>query len=245
MAHLRAFTRLFAIAGMFVIPAVCHTLPTPPPSLRPEPQQRDDYNWEERHQSVLNRNAKVKPEIVFIGDSITHQWGGAPASHRTFGKEAWERLFHNKSVTNLGFGYDYADNAYYRILHGELDGISPRLILINIGTNNLGHRGDSADACAANIAALVALVQKKQPEAQVLILGIYPRREPHLLASIAQVNARLATLADGKQIRFADIGKAISTPEGYADPRYFRDRVHPNAAGYERLAEALLPYLTE
>lgn len=45
----------------------------------------------------------------------------------------------------MGFGFDYVDNAYYRIQQGELDGISPRVIILMIGTNNLGHRKDTPE----------------------------------------------------------------------------------------------------
>ena len=72
-------------------------------------------------------------------------------------------------MTNLGFGFDYVDNAYYRVANGELNGIAPRLIIVNIGTNNLGHRGDSAEACAANVAALLTLIRATHPDAQILL----------------------------------------------------------------------------
>ncbi len=214
-----------------------------PVSLKIEPQQRDDYDWFARHAEVLALHAQVKPDLVFIGDSITHQWGGNPKSHRIIGAASWDALFAGRVVTNLGFGFDYADNAYYRVLQGELDGISPRLILINIGTNNLGFRGDSPTACAANVAALVALVKEKQPHAKVLLIGIYPRREPHLKDKILQTNQLLRIEAERLQVAYADVGQVLLGADGLAHPDYFRDTVHPNAAGYERLAEALRPLL--
>ena len=215
-----------------------------PSTLRVEPQQRDDYNWAERHEAVLAYHRQVAPEVVFIGDSITHHWGGKPQGARRVAPEIWDALFANVTVSNLGFGYDYADNAYYRIVHGELDGIAPRLILLNIGTNNLGHRGDSPEACAANVAALVALIQRKQPQAHLLVLGIYPRREVALREPIRQTNALLKARLVGEKVTFAEIGLCLAGEDGLALPQYFRDTVHPNAAGYARLAAALKPYLS-
>ena len=137
-----SFNRLFLIT-LLCIGGVGQSLfatDARPKTLRAEPQQRDDYNWAERHEAVLARHRLVSPEIVFIGDSITHHWGGEPLGKRRVAPEIWDALFAPSTVSNLGFGYDYADNAYYRVEQGELDHIAPRLILINIGTNNLGHR---------------------------------------------------------------------------------------------------------
>lgn len=209
-----------------------------PATLRPEPQQRDSYDWKARHAAVLARNRTVKPDVVFFGDSITHFWGGEP-SGPAYGPEAWASLFKGLTVTNLGFGFDYADNAYYRILNGELDGISPKVVLVNIGTNNLGHRHDSAEACAANVTALVRLIRERQPKAKILLLGIYPRREPALAEPIREVNRQLKPLADGRYVFYADPGSTLLGSDGLADPKAMRDTVHPNAEGYRRLGKAI------
>lgn len=50
-----------------------------PSTLKPEPHQRDPYDWNARHEAVRKRNQSVKPEYVMIGDSITHHWGGEPS----------------------------------------------------------------------------------------------------------------------------------------------------------------------
>ncbi len=247
MKRLLPFLLSVAALASFVVRA---GLPAPgsalPPTLRPEPQQRDSYDWKARHAAVLARNREVRPDVVFIGDSITHFWGGEPAGPAHGGK-AWADLFAGLTVTNLGFGFDYADNAYYRVLHGELDGIAPRVILVNVGTNNLGHRRDTAEACAANVAALVRLIRGRQPRAKVLLLGVYPRRESALAAPIREANRRLEGLADGRWVFYADPGQTLLGTDGLADPKVMRDTVHPNAEGYRRLSgairAALLPLL--
>ena len=92
-----------------------------------------------------------------IGDSITHHWGGEPSGDgKNTGAGSWEKLFRPHTATNMGFGFDYVDNAYYRVQNGELDGISPRVIIVLLGTNNLGHRKDTPQACADNFSSSVA-----------------------------------------------------------------------------------------
>ena len=212
-----------------------------PATLKPEPHQRDPYDWNARHEAVKKRNRAVKPEYVMIGDSITHHWGGEPSGDsRKAGEASWEKLFGPHAVTNMGFGFDYVDNAYYRVQNGELAGISPRVIIILLGTNNLGHRKDAPQACADNIKAFVRLVHQKCPSSKILLLGILPRREKNLAEPVKQTNKLLAKLQNGKNVFFADPGKALLSADGVS-PRneLMKDVVHPNAKGYEVLEKEL------
>lgn len=151
---LYTFTALLG-AACLALPAFSAPAAALPATLKPEPHQRDPYDWNARHEAVKKRNRAVKPEYVMIGDSITHYWGGEPSGDSNKrGEASWEKLFGPHAVTNMGFGFDYVDNAYYRVQNGELAGISPRVIIILLGTNNLGHRKDAPQACADNIKGL-------------------------------------------------------------------------------------------
>ena len=103
--------------------------------------EQDFYDWHRRHAEMLRIKHEVDPEIVLIGDSITHMWGGLPAEPgRARGAKSWDALFGERAL-NLGFGWDRTQNVLWRIDHGELDGLNPKLVVIHIGTNNLaGHQ---------------------------------------------------------------------------------------------------------
>ena len=104
-----------------------------PSTLKPQVNERAVYDWNGRHKAVMERNRSVNPEYAVFSDSITHRWGGEPSGDNRglgTGKEAWKNLFSPHTVTNMGFGSDYVDNAYYRVQLGELDGISPRVIIV-------------------------------------------------------------------------------------------------------------------
>lgn len=212
-----------------------------PDSLKSEAHNRDSYGWRERHEAVLKRNQTVKPAYVFFGDSITHWWGGEPSTKfAATGGDSWKCLFRDHAVTNMGFGFDYIDNAYYRAENGALDGISPRVILVNLGTNNIGHRGDSAEICGRNMRAFVALLRKKQPNAKILLIGVYPRREARLAKIIAETNERYALLADGETVFFVNPGTRLLATDGkLADPRFMRDVVHLKPEGYRIIGAEL------
>ncbi len=239
--------KFLAGTAIFLLSAGTAFAGTLPESLKSEPHRRDSYGWADRHAAVLERNKTVKPAYVFFGDSTTHWWGGEPKSKMpVIGPESWEKLFGEHVVTNLGFGFDYIDNAYYRADNGELDGISPRVILVCLGTNNIGHRGDPAKICGDNMAAFVELLRKKSPNAKILLIGIYPRREANLAETIAGTNELYAKLADGEHVFFANPGKLLlGDDEKTANPKFMRDAVHLNADGYRIIGAELAKALAE
>src|SRR6187402_734424 len=64
--------------------------------------ENDFYDWHTRHKEVLKVKDTINPEIVLIGDSITHLWGGEPAEPRKNGPKAFEEAFGKKRVLNMG-----------------------------------------------------------------------------------------------------------------------------------------------
>lgn len=228
-------------AASLALSASSAPAPALPSTLKPEPHQRDPYDWNGRHEAVKKRNQAVKSEYVMIGDSITHHWGGEPSGDsKKVGATSWNQLFGPHAATNMGFGFDYVDNAYYRVQNGELDGISPRVIIVLLGTNNLGHRKDTPQACADNIKAFVRLVRQKCPSSKILLLGVLPRKEKNLAGPVRETNKLLAKLQNGKNVFFADPGKALLSGDGTAPKNEFmKDVVHPNARGYEVLEKEL------
>lgn len=234
--------KLSLLLGAFLLPlSATSAKDALPATLKPEAHHRDPYDWDARHEAVKKRNREIRPEYVMIGDSITHHWGGEPSGDSgKRGAASWKKLFGDHRVTNMGFGFDYADNAYYRVQHGELDGISPRVVIVLLGTNNLGHRGDTPQACADNVAAFVRLVRRKCPSSKILLLGVLPRKEKNLQPSIVQVNKLLAKLHNGKTVFFADPGKKLLSEDGVSpQPGMLGDMVHPTGKGYEVLGAEL------
>ena len=127
----------------------CTTLPrveTPQAPARPvnsaivpvSKLEQDHYDWFARHAEILRVKDAVNPAVVFIGDSITHQWGGTPAAngHPSPGEQVLKTTLGQYRTLNLGFGWDRTQNVLWRIDHGELDGLHPKVVVIHIGTNN-------------------------------------------------------------------------------------------------------------
>lgn len=223
------------------------------PAIKPVGQlELDGYIWSERHQAVLEAKDRIKPEIVLIGDSITHFWGGEPDGGRSGnrGKQAWQSLFGEWRVLNLGFGWDRTQNVLKRIELGELDGITPQAIVIHIGTNNLAgtphSRACTPDEIAAGITRVVEQAQTKCPQAKVILMAVFPRgrgaTNPQR-ETINAINQKLAGLSSKSGVVLLDITQKWLAEDGSVSTELMPDTLHPNEKGYAVWAEALRPHL--
>lgn len=203
-------------------------------------QQRDPYNWKERHEQVLTQNKEKSPEIILIGNSITHYWAGEPNTHIVRGEDSWRELFKGKEVRNLGFGYDRIENALWRIYHGELDDYEAQKIVLLMGTNNLDKNSDKE--IIDGIHELVRAVHHRQPQAQIYVVGILPRADKE--ARIATLNKALQVqLLLNTQATFIDMSAEFTQPNGHIIQELFTDGLHPNKKGYQRMAKILKLHL--
>ena len=135
--------------------------PRTPSTLVPVTQNRDwrIYDWAERHAACVALDEERQPEIVMLGDSITHFWGGEPVGGRRTGADEWDRFFAGRRVVNLGYGWDRTENVLWRLTHGEFDGVSPKVVVVMIGTNNIDL--NTPDEIAAGITAICAELHRR------------------------------------------------------------------------------------
>lgn len=112
-------------------------------------------------------------ELVFLGDSITHFWGGEPADARLRGAEVWDRYYGKRKAINLGYGWDRA-NVLWRLRHGEVDGISPKVVVVMIGTDDAAI--DTVEEIAAGVGAICDELSVRLPRSKILLLGIFSAR---------------------------------------------------------------------
>lgn len=200
--------------------------------------------WMARHQEKLaelraHRAAGRRVELLFVGDSITQGWENE-------GKEAWARHFAPRNAVALGFGGDRTENLLWRLQNGQLDGVDPRAVVMMIGTNNTGERLEPPELTVAGIRANLAEIRRRLPDAQILLLAIFPRGEtPADLTRRhnARINALLPALADGRHIHFLDIGAAFLGADGRLSREVMPDLLHLSPQAYETWARAIAPAL--
>ena len=199
----------------------------------PVTQRRDanTYDWETRHEEVLAHNKTHRPRVVFMGNSITHFWGGQPVAPVRNGSISWDKYFEPKKAVNLGFGWDRVENVLWRVQHGELDGISPAYLVLMIGTNNLQLNTD--EEIVSGIKNLLQVIREKQPSTQIILMGILPRR--NMESRVAGINQLISRLPDNNKIQFLDAGELFLQADGKIEESLFSDGLHPKQEGYEKL----------
>ena len=159
--------------------------------------------------------------ILAFGDSLTF---GTGASREESYPAALSRRI-GFEVVNAGVPGEVSAKGLKR-LPKALDQVGPKLVILCLGGNDMLRRQDRAQT-GENLKQMVRLIRARG--AAVVMLGV---PEPGLFLSTADVYERVASELD---VPLED----DIIPDLLGDNQYKSDHIHPNAAGYARLAEAV------
>ena len=202
---------------------------------------------EKRHESFNVISKQGEAQLVFLGDSITHGWEGK-------GKAVWAKDWAPLKAANFGIGGDRTEHVLWRLENGNFDGLKPKAIVLMIGTNNTGHQGRpqkelngavyecTAEQTAEGIKAILAQLEKKCPDAKILVLGIFPRgadKNDKFRQQNEATNAIVKGFADGQKIFFLDVGAKFLEADGTLSKTIMPDLLHPNERGYQIWSDAM------
>ena len=196
---------------------------------------RDD--WYISVQQKFDRYKGKSPKIIFDGDSITNRW-------ETTGRGTWTRFA--GQAADFGIEGDRTENLLWRLGKGQVDGMDPRLVVLMIGTNNVGR--DSAEDIAEGIRSVVSEYEKRCPHAHIVLMAVFPRGKTSSDPSrvkVEAVNHLVSALDDGRRVSFVDIGSSLIEPDGSISAETMPDYVHPTAGGYVIWAEAIKTLLAK
>ncbi|HKW61940.1 MAG TPA: GDSL-type esterase/lipase family protein [Candidatus Acidoferrum sp.] len=218
--------------------------------LADQPVPRTDPNSLIAHEQLLKKAKEDHIDIYFEGDSITRRWGATDYPELLAN---WKQNFFGWNAADFGWGGDKTENILWRLNNGELDGVNPKVIVLQVGTNNVGHSVPSGgeDAKVAEVTkgiqAILQVLQAKTPEATIILTAIFPRNDnPAVISIINKINDNLSKLADGKKIRFLNINDKLADRDGKLFAGMMNpDKLHPALKGYQVWADALKPVFTE
>ena len=194
-----------------------------------DPAPREDQHSLERLASI---NASVKAQqnsVLFLGDSITERWT----------PEIWQRYFTPRKILNAGIDGDRTEHLFWRLDHGNLDGPTSRLIILLIGTNDLGH-GRPPTVAAEGIRADLVHLRNRLPRTRILLLGLTPRSD-RFHRKVMDVNKLIAT-CNGGWVTYRDIGNGL-LDKGRPAKETLLDGVHFTSRGYDFLTARLIPLI--
>ncbi|GAA2364516.1 lipase [Catellatospora methionotrophica] len=185
-----------------------------------------------------NGGVRVMP----LGDSITDGFN-VPGGYRV---NLWQRLAaggHTVDLVGSGFNgpaglpdHDHEGHSGWRI--DQLDAnmlnwmrtYAPRTVLLHIGTNDVGQNYDLPNA-PARLSALIDKIRLLGPNTEVFVAQVTPRSNATEEARSLVFNAAIPGIVaqKGSRVHLVD----MHSPLTLAD---LADGLHPNQAGYDKMA---------
>ena len=204
-------------------------------------------SWLDTHAKLVEY-VKGNPgpcDVLLVGDSITQQWG-SPLDKGVL-NESWRKHFANYRTINIGIGGDKVQNVLWRLDHGGVAGLDPRVVVLMIGNNNMFFTPETGvEAAAKGVQVCVANLRDKFPKAEVIVAKILPAHAPgnRFYEDIKKTNLALDPLKlDGDpKVHVIDLWRDFTKADGTIKAELFTpDNIHLSLAGYAVYAERLKP----
>ena len=235
----------------YVIPADGGLQIATTPKARNNPNAKRKSTWHKRYDAKLKQIADYKNDVdvVFIGDSITHFWDndGAKNKRKIGGLATYNKYFSKYKVINLGYSGDRTENTLWVVNEsGYLKNLKAKMAVVMIGTNNIGHKRSTSAAAAAGVTRIVEGIRTQLPDTKIVLFGVFPREasaKHKYRQHIKDINAVISKLADDKNVFYCDITDKFLDKNGTLSRSIMPDLLHPNDAGYEIWAQAMMPYV--
>ena len=193
--------------------------------------------FEEKHENNKGVAQAGDIDVLFMGDSITDFWRNEEGAYA--GKPVLDQYWPDLNIANFGIAGDTTQGVLYRLNNGEGEGFTPEAIMLMIGTNNTN--ANNHMEIAEGIGAIVLDMQTRWPEAEILLLAIFPRSTPDdpVRDKIARINDIISRLDYREKVHYLDIGYVFLDENGYIPESVMSDLLHPSTRGYELWAEAV------
>jgi lysophospholipase L1-like esterase len=188
-----------------------------------------------RHRAMNARVKEGNVDLLMIGDSITQAWEGP-------GKAVWKKYYGKRNAVNLGISGDRTGHVLWRLENGNIDGISPKLAVIMIGTNNSG--SNTPEQIAEGVTAIVSKLRTALPEMQILLLGIFPRGtndQDKRRQVVMKTNEIISKLDAEEMVTYLDIGEKFLDEKRVLSRKVMPDLLHLSPAAYETWSAAIEP----
>lgn len=201
-----------------------------------------------RHAVKLAMISNEKYNLIMIGNSIINSF--EKKEYQTI----WNQFFAPRKALNLGYSGYRTENILWNIKNGELEGQSPKVVILEIGTNNIDEKNyptrHTASQLAGGIESIVRLLREKLPNAKIIVLkcfpGCYggPNPTSHRVI-LERASDIVSKLADGKHIFYCDVNHVFLNTDGSINHDMMSDWVHPSPVGTQAWVKVMEPLLSK
>ncbi len=205
----------------------------------------------DRYHQQAERMAQGNVDLLWVGDSITHFWEGT-------GKEVWDKYYGNRNAMNFAISGDRTGHVLWRMANSPMDKISPKMTVVMIGTNNIGHQKPNSNEMHSSpsetvegVQAIINELKAKYPETQILLLEVFPRgnkADDRLRIAVNEINKGLEAIYANnavENVQLYSINDLLLAEDGELTKEIMPDFLHPSAAGYEIWAKAIEPMIAD
>ena len=189
--------------------------------------------WAERRGAWAKRVQQDEGTLVFLGDSITQDWGDDIGG-----------AFAGARVANRGISGDTTRGVLIR-LKDDVLALKPAGVVLLIGTNDLADKADP-ETIAGNLKLILAELKKHDSKMPIVLCQVMPSSATKDRPSdkIKQINTLYAAAVKGDpQVTLIETYTLFANTEGDAKKEEFPDLLHPNKEGYAKWAAAIRPVL--
>ncbi|MFE0041956.1 FG-GAP-like repeat-containing protein [Streptomyces albireticuli] len=200
------------------------------------------------HAAVVSPSGKEnwkvpRLSVMPLGDSIT--WGAGSSTGDGYRVELRNRLAsHADTLQFVGSlrtnGADHEGHSGWQIdglsenIERWLPAANPNVVLLNIGTNDMDLNTD-ADGAPARLGHLIDQITHAAPEMTLLVSSLVPSQSPSGQKRVEKFNTAVPQVVaerrnKGFKVGYVDMSGVTS--------RDLNDRLHPNDAGYVKMAGA-------
>ena len=180
--------------------------------------------------------------VVLLGDSITQGLSGATERvAKAHGARPLDRAFGEVGALALGLSGDRTEHLLWRIQYGALRELSPAVIVLQIGVNNVNAAGHTGAETAAGIREVLAALRRAAPRAHVLLCGPFPggERGSQVRRALDEVHAELSSLKADAFVTYLDLRGLFLRADGRTNENMRADRIHLSRAGMQAFMGAL------
>jgi lysophospholipase L1-like esterase len=206
----------------------------------------DKKGWTARHEHILEKVKISDPQLIMIGNSITHSLDEPDR------KIFWDQYLNDLDAVNMGISGDRTENVIWRLQNGTIDSINPKVATLLIGTNNTDGNHyleiSTPDELAEGIWKICEIIREKLPDTKIVLLGILPYGyKPNHRDEVNKATNKLISRFPEKDsiIHYYDLGYLFLNEEGKVRRELLPDWLHPNVEGDSLVFEVLAPIISK